>query len=107
MNSDGFLWIPIDAFGFLLGSYRNDMDFYRTCSSAIPHNSRITPAQFPHDVPSPRVPSWILMDSYGLLWIPMDSYGFLWIPLDSYWIPMEMGWISMELVALQCRITPA
>ena len=87
MGSYVFLWIPMDSFGFLripLDSYRNEMDFYRTCSSAIPHNSRIISTWCSSPPSGP-------MDSYGFLWVPL-GHGFVWNTLEPYeilWSPME------------------
>ena len=38
LDSSRFLWFPMDPSGFILEFYRKDMDFYRTCSNAIPHD---------------------------------------------------------------------
>ena len=112
MNIYGFLWIPMDSFGFLLDSYRNEMDFYRTCSSAIPHNSRIistwcsSPPSGPMDssgflwIPRDSYGPWIPMESCRVLWDPMESYGNFWNPMESYRlfrIPMDSYGLSWFL----------
>jgi hypothetical protein len=76
MDQNGFLWIPMDSYGygFLYGSHGSKwipMDSYgygflwnpMAMDSYGSHGSK-----------------WIPMDSYGygFLWNPMDSYGFLW-----------------------------